>query len=62
MVAYTLRMNKAIVVKALQEAVKMGSTISALLRSLARMLRPRDRRWDMEIAIMVGSIINNLGR
>jgi hypothetical protein len=55
-------MNKAIVVKALQEAVKMGSTISALLRSLARMLRPRDRRWDMEIAIMVGSIINNLGR
>ncbi|KAF4980372.1 hypothetical protein FZEAL_3602 [Fusarium zealandicum] len=60
-VARTLRSNKSAVGEAIRQAVVKGSQLhSALAASKAR--TKADANWDREVAVMVGSVVNNLGR
>ncbi|KAF5004886.1 hypothetical protein FDECE_8629 [Fusarium decemcellulare] len=60
-VARTLRTNKNTVGDAIRQAVVKGSQLhSALTASKGR--TKTDANWDREVAVMVGSVVNNLGR
>ncbi|KAM5341675.1 hypothetical protein ACJ41O_014706 [Fusarium nematophilum] len=60
-VARTLRTNKNTVGEAIRQAVVKGSQLhSALAASKGR--TKADAKWDREVAVMVGSVVNNLGR
>ncbi|KAI8720238.1 Conserved oligomeric Golgi complex subunit 5 [Fusarium sp. LHS14.1] len=60
-VARTLRTNKNTVGDAIRQAVVKGSQLhSALSGPKAR--TKADVNWDREVAVMVGSVVNNLGR
>ncbi|KAJ4247767.1 Conserved oligomeric Golgi complex subunit [Fusarium torreyae] len=60
-VARTLRTNKSTVGDAIRQAVVKGSQLhSALTGSKGR--TKADANWDREVAVMVGSVVNNLGR
>jgi hypothetical protein len=58
-VARTLRTNKNTVGDAIRQAVVKGSQLhSALTGSKAR--TKTEVNWDREVAVMVGSVVNNL--
>ena len=58
-VARTLRTNKNTVRDAIRQAVIKGSQLhSALAGSKGR--TKAEANWDREVAVMVGSVVNNL--
>ena len=60
-VARTLKSNKSAVGDAVRQAVIRGSQLPSAL-SGAKGKTKVDGNWDREIAVMVGSVVNNLGR
>ncbi|KPM37458.1 hypothetical protein AK830_g9118 [Neonectria ditissima] len=60
-VARTLRTNKAAVGDAIRQAVVKGSQLPGALSGAKGKIRT-EGNWDREVAVMVGSIVNNLGR
>lgn len=60
-VARTLRTNKAPVGDAIRQAVVKGSQLPSAL-SGAKGKGRTEGNWDREVAVMVGSVVNNLGR
>ncbi|KAH7122896.1 Golgi transport complex subunit 5-domain-containing protein [Dactylonectria macrodidyma] len=60
-VARTLRTNKATVGDAIRQAVIKGSQLPNALSGAKGKTRT-DSNWDREVAVMVGSVVNNLGR
>jgi hypothetical protein len=65
--ARTLRTNKTMVGDAVAETVAAGSAAPSPPSSLTNLTkpdkaRPNDNKWEMETAVMVGSVVNNLGR
>ncbi|KAF7542962.1 hypothetical protein G7Z17_g11130 [Cylindrodendrum hubeiense] len=60
-VARTLRTHKATVGDAIKHAVVKGSQLPNAL-SGAKGKSRADSNWDREVAVMVGSVVNNLGR
>ncbi|SPO05106.1 related to COG5 - conserved oligomeric golgi complex [Cephalotrichum gorgonifer] len=62
-VARTLKTNRASVGEAIRECVVRGGTLpSALVSAKSKRRNPEDVKWDREIAVMIGSVVNNLGR
>jgi hypothetical protein len=61
--ARTLKTNKTAVGDAIREAVAAGSAVPSSLAGLSKRGKAKEeKRWDMETAVMVGSVVNNLGR
>ncbi|GKT82379.1 oligomeric Golgi complex subunit 5 [Colletotrichum tofieldiae] len=56
--ARTLRSNKASVGEAVRECVVKGCQMPSALKGKSR----GEGNWDREVAVMVGSVVNNLGR
>ncbi|PKS10890.1 hypothetical protein jhhlp_002648 [Lomentospora prolificans] len=63
-VARTLKTNKASVGEAIRDCVVKGSRLpNALMTAKHRKsANTAESKWDREIAVMVGSVVNNLGR
>lgn len=60
-VARTLKANKNNVGEAIRQAVRRGSQLPAAFVGPKTKAKP-DANWDREIAVMVGSVVNTLGR
>lgn len=61
--ARTLRSNRAEVAEAIRECVTTGCRVpGALVSGKSKRREEKEGRWDREIAVMVGSVANNLGR
>ncbi|GKT43529.1 conserved oligomeric Golgi complex subunit 5 [Colletotrichum spaethianum] len=56
--ARTLRSNKASVGEAVRECVVKGCQMPSALKGKSR----GEGNWEREVAVMVGSVVNNLGR
>ena len=64
--ARTLKTNKAAVADAIRECVVAGCQLPSALSSLktkgSKGGKGEGVKWDREVAVMVGSVVNNLGR
>ncbi|KAI0206613.1 golgi transport complex component Cog5 [Astrocystis sublimbata] len=64
--ARTLRTNRSAVGEAIRECVTRGSqppsTVASTKGRGSKTDPDRNSRWDREVAVMVGSVVNNLGR
>lgn len=60
-VARTLKANKNNVGEAIRQAVANGSQVPAALLG-PKTKTKGDHNWDREVAVMVGSVVNNIGR
>lgn len=61
-VARLLRANKNAVGDAIRQAVVKGCQPPAAMAGERGQARAADANWDREVAVMVGSVVNNLGR
>lgn len=61
-VARTLRSNRVEVGEAIRECVVRGCRLPGALASGKNKRWEPDARWDREVAVMVGSVANNIGR
>lgn len=61
-VARTLKSNKTTVGEAIRQAVIRGGQRPSALSGVKSRGKPADGSWDREIAVMVGSVVNHLGR
>lgn len=61
-VARTLKSNKNNVGDAIRQAVIRGCQLPSALLGGKVKVKVADANWDREVAVMVGSVVNNLGR
>ncbi|ODA81286.1 hypothetical protein RJ55_04251 [Drechmeria coniospora] len=61
-VARTLRSNRKSVGEAIRQAVVRGYLLPSALSGAKGKGKAQEVNWDREVAVMVGSVVNNLGR